>query len=303
MMGHSTSHAIEASTPEGITEQIKAFGWDNDYDQIHAGAFRGRVELAQIGAVQVASLSYSAQILSRGMPPAGSIVLGLVGHVRGRARWRGHPVTSDLVIVADETTGIDLLMGEEFGLWLMIMPEALLDRGTGHGLDSLRMPPTSQRRLIEHIRFGLEVASTTTKGGMSPGAVAAYEAKTLALANGSFLAEGSWSTPPALGLELEALLRTHDSEPRSVPQLAARLSTSERTLRRASRKAFGCSPLQLDRTLRLNAAHRALRLASPTTDRIWKIAARHGFWHMGQFGRDFHRLFGERPNEVLASKP
>ena len=56
----------------------------------------------------------------------------------------------------------------------------------------------------------------------------------------------------------------------------------------------------LDVLRALNAVRRELRVATGSPDEpIAAIAARWGFWHMGQFSRDYKQQFGELPSVTL----
>ena len=65
---------------------------------------------------------------------------------------------------------------------------------------------------------------------------------------------------------------------------------------------FGISPKSYIIKLRLNAAYEDLNHASPDKIKIYMIANKWGFWHMGQFAADYRKLFGELPMKTL-NKP
>jgi AraC family ethanolamine operon transcriptional activator len=59
-------------------------------------------------------------------------------------------------------------------------------------------------------------------------------------------------------------------------------------------------PSQYLKFLRLNAVNHVLKSQPPEAEKISEIAERHGFWHMGHFSADYHRLFGETPQQTRA---
>lgn len=91
--------------------------------------------------------------------------------------------------------------------------------------------------------------------------------------------------------------RRHD--PLSVNDLVTALNTTERTLERAFRQEFGISPKKYLCGQRLYGAHRQLWRSNRTENSVTDIANAWGFWHMGQFAKDYRRLFGELPSETL----
>jgi AraC family ethanolamine operon transcriptional activator len=50
--------------------------------------------------------------------------------------------------------------------------------------------------------------------------------------------------------------------------------------------------------MRLNKVRRALRAADAATT-VTEAAMRFGFFHLGRFSAQYHRLFGERPSDTL----
>ena len=91
-----------------------------------------------------------------------------------------------------------------------------------------------------------------------------------------------------------------DSPVTSIQELCAITQVSERTLEYAFRERFGLSPKTFTLTHRLNNVRKILTYSDPDIDRIYEIAGRHGFFHMGQFSSDYKRLFAEQPSVTLS---
>jgi AraC-like DNA-binding protein len=73
-----------------------------------------------------------------------------------------------------------------------------------------------------------------------------------------------------------------------------------RTLEYGFREFYDVGPMSFLRTLRLSRVRRELSRAPPTTASVTLSARRWHFSHMGQFSRDYRRLFGESPSATLA---
>jgi AraC family transcriptional regulator, ethanolamine operon transcriptional activator len=73
---------------------------------------------------------------------------------------------------------------------------------------------------------------------------------------------------------------------------------SERTLDYAFAERFGLSPAQYMKARRLNAARNDLCREHEPQMKIADIANKRGFWHLGQFARDYQTWFGELPSET-----
>lgn len=84
----------------------------------------------------------------------------------------------------------------------------------------------------------------------------------------------------------------------SVRQVCQFNNISERTLRYHFEKKFNISPKNFIQRLRLNAVNKNISNVKEISN-IYKIAAEYNFWHMGQFARDYKKLFGELPSDTL----
>lgn len=286
-----------------ITEVIAGAGWEQDYAQVQRGRFSGVVEIGQIGPVQVASINYDGQILARGLSPPGCVTLAIVDEVQGNSTWRGQRVTRGFGIVSDGISEVDLLMGRRMRMALVVVPRETLDCSLPDLLpDRLEIPAELWKGLGRLARHGLEAAKRG-QWAPCPEAAAAYAEEAICLVDSAFCAGRTDGHKRLVGApladRLEHAIRRMEGDPLSVREIACELQVSERTLRRASLGTFGMGPKQLSKVIRLNEVRRELRQGGEGVH-IWEAAARHGFWHMGQFGRDYRDLFGELPSETLA---
>jgi len=74
---------------------------------------------------------------------------------------------------------------------------------------------------------------------------------------------------------------------------------SDRTLEHAFRERFGITLKAYIRVHRLNSVNKILLQSDPSSTKINKIANSLGFWHMGQFAKDYQYYFGELPSATL----
>jgi len=93
---------------------------------------------------------------------------------------------------------------------------------------------------------------------------------------------------------LETLAR-----PWTVHDLCTALHVSERTLRYSFQEYFGMSPMIYLKVQRLNGVRRQLKASRADQVTVTDIAIQWGFWHMGQFAKDYKKMFGECPSETL----
>jgi len=74
---------------------------------------------------------------------------------------------------------------------------------------------------------------------------------------------------------------------------------SERTLQYAFRERFDVTPKQYVKAHQLRQARKSLLNGDPAVSKVADIANGWGFWHMGQFAKDYRLQFGELPSETL----
>jgi|LakMenE18May11ns_1017448.scaffolds.fasta_scaffold9956598_3 AraC-like DNA-binding protein len=90
------------------------------------------------------------------------------------------------------------------------------------------------------------------------------------------------------------------AEPLSLSELETRSGYSRRALQRAFQQRFGCGPMQWLRRRRLELALKQLSGAD-AGDSVAAIARRCGYVSAANFSRDFSRVYGRRPSEILVA--
>lgn len=92
-----------------------------------------------------------------------------------------------------------------------------------------------------------------------------------------------------------AELRAHLTDPVSIPEVATAAGVSVRGLQLIFQRQLGVSPLLHLRTLRLEAAHRALGDEAATGTTVAEIARRFGYSNSGRFSTHYRDTYGESP--------
>lgn len=85
----------------------------------------------------------------------------------------------------------------------------------------------------------------------------------------------------------------------SIVDLCTYTGGSARTLQYAFREVMQMTPVTYLRILRLNKVRSALRAATTVDATVTRIASDWGFFHLGEFARDYQQLFGEYPSQTL----
>jgi AraC family ethanolamine operon transcriptional activator len=87
--------------------------------------------------------------------------------------------------------------------------------------------------------------------------------------------------------------------PWTTQDICGKLYVSQRTLRYAFQECLNMSPMTYLKTQRLSQVRRQLKASEPDRATVTDIATQYGFWHMGQFAKDYREMFGECPSETL----
>jgi AraC-like DNA-binding protein len=98
----------------------------------------------------------------------------------------------------------------------------------------------------------------------------------------------------------DAYLRENVGRPIYTEELCAALGVSPAALSAAFRASFGISPHRYLKLRRLAMVRAVLRNGGGGPMLVKSAALGHGFWHLGQFARDYHAAYGEKPSETRA---
>jgi len=90
-------------------------------------------------------------------------------------------------------------------------------------------------------------------------------------------------------------------EPVSIAEISSAAAVSWRTLHRSFKERFGVGPKTYFNRFRLGQVRSHL-LKSGSGGSVADTANEWGFWHMGQFAKDYRRMFGELPSETLKTR-
>jgi AraC-like DNA-binding protein len=93
----------------------------------------------------------------------------------------------------------------------------------------------------------------------------------------------------------ETHIRAHLGRGVGIDELVAIAGVGERALQQAFRQHRGCSPSELSRDLRLDAARAAMLAGEGVTE----AALAFGFAHFGRFAQAYAARFGEKPSQTV----
>lgn len=282
--------------------------WQQQYDQLSAGRFYGRLDEIALPDIQVFK-EHTGQALRqdcRVWPD--SLWLGIPKQPL-RAKINGQTLDEHELMCRPGGHDFELVTPEAFDIYgLVIGLPALQAAAQQQGLQLDEEWHGSPRRradpaTLNAMSFLLERLLTSQQGAI------AEKLHQDILVMGLFellnaKQPSREQLPPSYAHRKEVVDRVkryvdeHLDGPVTMEELCELTHVSRRTLQYSFTTILGISPLQFLRLTRLNRVRRALRTAEPPQT-VTDIATYWGFWHLGQFAHDYKQQFGECPSQTL----
>lgn len=301
---------------ESFTESVVA--WDVDFRQLSAGAFLG--DISQFGDEQLSvnELFLNQNFHQQGSAPAKSYTFAFHHQDSKPHRWRFQDCPMDGLIIFPENNELQSVSPPNFHQYVVSIREDFFTKvaiqvGLAEPQDFIRKGEVVRcvPGVLVELRNFLELLFSLVKNnnGLFVNQIMNYELK-WKIAR-MFLLAISSSTNVKFRKKrannhqiIKRVLEYIDSDisvPRSIPEICHIAEVNERTLRNIFYDYFSLSPQKYQKCYRLNIVRKALQVSSALTPqiKIVDIANTNGFWHMGQFAKDYRKLFSELPSETL----
>ena len=331
-MPASSSHAVDRASPavwlrsvhtHDASEQARAQeGWHLQYEQISPGAFSGQLDLLQLPGLSLIHESANQSIRQQGDLSQDSCLFAFVAHPEGaHAMYAGQCAASNQVLVGNGSD-LDLLCPSGFTLTgLVVDTELLLNLWQQtrtslappwlHQRNVLSLPPEqcqAMQERLRHIFSEAQVANGWAEDAKAARLLDLRDQLLLAwldlmaypmayptdMPSTSSLQERKQIVDKACALMVEL----KEGVPLSLIDICRLVGVSHRKLSYCFQEMLGISPMRYQRTARLNRVRWSLQRAHHG-ESVQDIAMHWGFWHMGQFGQDYKRHFGETPSMTL----
>lgn len=289
--------------------------WDLDFRQIDSGEFRANLLQVRSQSWQVNQAKLSRKLDQRGHSPLGLRTFGILSKQSPDIIWHGHETQKNNIMVFPENCELDSQSPPGFDVMTLSYKEDLLldvidTLGQGNDTDILK-----QAEVVNCNPDSIAILQCTVDyviGDLKQNAPNMSEAQVLyeieyEIPRAIILALSSQDTkekkpsPKQRYLTVKRVkeyLEAYTYEDITVRDLCRAAFVSERTLRYAFNEYFGISPKSFVKMIRLNQVRRDLRNTPLDEKNISDIANKWGFWHLGQFAKDYRSLFGELPSET-----
>lgn len=300
-------------------DRIKEFNWNMVHRQIESGAFAGDLLVAQLAGMQFARLAYNRGIRSGGDSPAGMFVIAVPLSVPEALKWHGHSLSMDHVILQKSAYGADFLRRGTFQLALTAIDIASLLSaanamnqtqveslilGNAHTVQPDAVALKQFRRYFQHL---FTLIQMQPQRALQPEMQTFIRKKAISLmlnlltpiTPSNDVSKLHSSSRHQLMKQAEEMLLENIDRPWTVHDLCMALHVSERTLRYSFQEYFGMAPMTYLKIQRLNGVRCQLKASTANQVTVTNVAVQWGFWHMGQFAKDYKKMFGECPSETL----
>lgn len=284
----------------------RALGWDMAFRQLTPGAQSIPAMVVAGAHVSVLRMVHNRGYHQCAYPPSGTITFGIPE--KGAQDWFGAPYPDQSILPFNQASGIDVVSRPGFLAYTLSFGEEFL------------------RNVSETFRLPLaDILYAPSSGALIPDSQAVQELRSLIRSlfrENQPLLDSEQET--ALAIELlragmgettiadsvgfvarrRAVTRALDyvnqcqDEVVTVGELCTATDIPWRTLTRAFHERFGLGPKAYLNRLRLTYVRTQLSTSNGKAV-IADIANSQGFWHMGQFARDYRLTFGELPSETL----
>ena len=302
---------------EGHFDDIDAMAasplaWDQTYEQIGRGRFRGRVTQLLLDQVQLARAVWSPGVLQRGSAPKGTWAFGLPLVAEGSLHVRRRPAAPGELIAATSRDDVGFAATGPTDLMIVALPTSLIDRWvqTRRGIDRFdldlpsprwQVPADEMARRARTLSGLLEALTTESDDLLTDQVLPRIESQIfdviLDMIPSAEVIEPLHNRA-SIARAVFAVLNERIDDPPSITELCLAVGAKERTLHLSCVEAFGRPPAKLLAELRLNAARRALLHPRKQTS-VAAVAMLYGFTHFGRFADIYRRQFGELPSATF----
>jgi AraC family transcriptional regulator, ethanolamine operon transcriptional activator len=302
---------VRAGDVDEFVELVR--GYRLGFTQLEKGPFLAEAVQMQLSDVLLSAARYGRAVIQLGEPPANKMTFAML--MSGPPTlWQGHEFGANDILFG--TPGIEMDMISKAGYCgaTASFPLDLVEKIAEYcGRPLVARSPMSSIVSLGYnkadvLRTALWAFFTDAVAcPLDPAGVAWAKSKQEDLLR-LLLTSIDKSVPKAKSVSngerarvLRAALAAINDQPEdvfTVGDLCRIAKASERTLDYAFTERFGLAPAQYMKARRLNAARVDLSREHEPSMKIVDVANKWGFWHLGQFAKDYRSWFGELPSDT-----
>ncbi len=283
--------------------------WKLDFIQLGSGKFSADFSQIVCKEFQLGCARFNTTVKQEGFSPEGVWTFAFVNDVK--IYWRNYVVEPNAIIIYAPGSEINAVSAANFEVVTFSISEKFLfeiakNEGMETFFESLKSIDVlvSKNPLWKKLRKSIlnEIDIRKKKPNYKRGQIfkETFTKELLILLKDSSVNKKKVSGKKRLKLlhDAEHYITQHITEPITVSTIASYLNVSERTLLYAFKNRFDMGPKAFLLVLKLNHAHHRLHREKNIIS-IASIVRDSGFWHMGQFYKDYKKFFGELPSDTF----
>lgn len=288
-----------------VNELGRLAGWDLGFRKLDAQQEQEAARIHAGSGLTVMNVKFASGYHQLGKAPAGTLSVGIP--VKGLHQWFGRDYAPGSVLPFNHRSGINGKSSQGFeGFTIAVSTAYLAEMADTCQLPISEMLTTPRPEFVFENSAATQALRRTLRRLIQNDQIfdAGTEQELVALfllATCPADAVADRSTPAARARARAAALgyiAAHCRDAPTVRDVCAATGVASRTLERAFKERFGIGPKAYIMRLRLHGVHgELLRVAAGA--RIANVANSWGFWHLGQFARDYRLQFGELPSQTL----
>ncbi len=282
--------------------------WDLRYEQLSPGRFRGLLHHVQLPLTRLVHERCNVAVRQRGRFVDDSYGFALALHAGEPAIFNGQRVDPDGIMLGRHgeldlcaPAGYALIAVVVQGELLVPLWERLYGKPPSAWMQSQLVVP-ARPAVAETLRAFHLQALEEAAGRLADETAARQLRDALLIEWFEALPESvdAGALPSVLARKKLVdqaceLMLSQPDEPLSMLEVCRRVGASRRKLNYCFQEVLGSSPVKYLRAVRLNGVRRELRAGAAA---VQDVATRWGFWHLGQFAREYRQQFGELPSET-----
>ena len=285
--------------------------WNLNFLQLSSGKFSANLKQYISKEFQFGYAKFNKAVKQEGFSPKGVWTFAFVNEVK--IYWRNYRVQPKSVIIYSPESEINAVSDANFEVlifsitedfFLKIAKEEKMEKFF-YSLSSIDVL-VAKNPLWNTLRMAILKEINKQEKRLNDKSILefreSFTKKLLVLLKHSNVETGKVSGKKRLKLlrDAEQYILKNITEPIKIIKIASFLNVSERTLLYAFKNRFDMGPKAFMNILKLNHSYHRLHDEKKITS-IAHIARDSGFWHMGQYYKDYKKFFGELPSDTLKS--
>jgi len=305
------------STSDPCVHAASLRGWSQDYLQLSAGRFSGKIVEVSIGPIQVFKEMIHQRVDEKANPRRDSYTVGVPVYVGEDGYWQGYnlqrdslmtlcpneelhfrtPLVSSILVTVINCAEFDFFSNNTGDVDVGSLV-AWAKTGEFSSQAAERFRATLQQVLVSVISTPEVLEHTASQRAIIDTVMNASMDALLARVEENKPSRKAHAVQRTIVERARNYVLANRENPLTVSDLCFHLRMSRRGLHHAFMNVLGVNTITFLRYVKLHGVKKDLLQANPT-DSVTGIACKWGFWHMGMFSLYYKNLFGETPSMTL----